>query len=87
MEQDQRGAAPGLAVMDLSRGSVDEAPAITSTDNATFTGAEVTNPNLSASSIIQGLTFSTATTSGYTISANPTFTRKLSLWFIAYSPL
>src|ERR1041385_240884 len=39
-----------------------------SADNATFTGAEVTNPNLSASSVIQGLTFSTVATSGYTLS-------------------
>ena len=38
-------------------------------DNATFTGAELTNPNLSASLTIQGLTFSTATSSGYTLSA------------------
>jgi fibronectin-binding autotransporter adhesin len=39
-------------------------------DNATFTGPEVTNPNLSASLSIQGLTFSSTTTSGYTLSAS-----------------
>ena len=38
-------------------------------DNATFTGVKVFNPNLSTSLTIQGLTFSTATTSGYTLSA------------------
>src|SRR5262245_30587428 len=42
-------------------------------DNATFTGASAVNPNLTASATIQGLTFSTATSSGYTLSANPTF--------------
>jgi hypothetical protein len=39
-------------------------------DNATFTGAEVSNPNLSASLTIQGITFSTTTTTGYTLSAS-----------------
>ncbi len=39
-------------------------------DVATFTGAEATNPNLSASLTIQGLNFSTAATSGYTLSAS-----------------
>ena len=39
-------------------------------DNATFTGAEVTNPNLSLADTIQGLTFSTAASSGYTLSSS-----------------
>lgn len=39
-------------------------------DNATFTGAMLTNPNLSASLSIQGLTFSSTTTSGYTLTAS-----------------
>jgi fibronectin-binding autotransporter adhesin len=37
-------------------------------DNATFSSAKVTNPNLSASLTIQGLTFSTTAASGYTLS-------------------
>jgi hypothetical protein len=39
-------------------------------DNATFTGPEVSNPNLSASLTIQGMTFSTTTSKGYTLSAS-----------------
>lgn len=38
-------------------------------DNATFTGVKITDPNLSASLINQGLTFSSATSSGYTLTA------------------
>jgi len=38
-------------------------------DNATFTGAMTTNPDLSASLTNQGLTFSSTTTSGYTLTA------------------
>jgi autotransporter-associated beta strand protein len=46
-------------------------------DNATFNGAEIVNPNLTASATIQGITFPTATSSGYTIAANPTFSLTL----------
>ncbi len=39
-------------------------------DNATFSGVKTTNPNLSLSGSVQGLTFETTATSGYTLSSS-----------------
>jgi fibronectin-binding autotransporter adhesin len=48
-------------------------------DNATFTGAKAVDPNLTASDNILGLTFSTAASSGYTLSSSDPSTIKLTL--------